>query len=176
MDEKLKDQDVLLVREKGSNELQVANMDKEGKVKSAKPEGENLDLLKIDKHGNILENFFENFMRQVKEPTRFEFFRVPAEKFKETVQKLQDAFKNPDKPENKEFLDLHRIDPEDFLKKQAQSKEQSQAQTPANAYAIDPNKVQWDKLEKFGITREGLEKTGNLDKLLNYQKTDLMPV
>ncbi|KAA6330992.1 hypothetical protein EZS27_020366, partial [termite gut metagenome] len=67
MDEKLKDQDVLLVREKGSNELQVAKMDKDGKVKSAKPDGENPDLLKIDKHGNILENFFENFMRQVKE-------------------------------------------------------------------------------------------------------------
>ncbi|KAA6300200.1 MAG: hypothetical protein EZS26_003663 [Candidatus Ordinivivax streblomastigis] len=174
MDKNLKDQDVLLVREKGSNELQVANMDKDGKVKSAKPDGENPDLLKIDKHGNILENFFENFMRQVKEPTRFEFFRVPAEKFKEVTQKLQDAFKNPDKPENKEFLDLHRIDPADFLKKQAQSKEQTQ--TPANGYAIDPNKVQWDKLEKFGITRESLEKTGNLDKLLNYQKTDLMPV
>ncbi|MDR2692146.1 MAG: hypothetical protein LBB73_07655 [Dysgonamonadaceae bacterium] len=42
--------------------------------------------------GIFLENFFENFMRQVKKPTRFEFFRVPAEKFKKVVQKLQDAF------------------------------------------------------------------------------------
>jgi hypothetical protein len=63
MNENLKDQDVLLVREKGSNELSVANMDKDGKVKQAKPDSENPDLLKIDKHGNILENFFENFMR-----------------------------------------------------------------------------------------------------------------
>jgi hypothetical protein len=182
MDKNLKDRDILLVREKGSNELHVANMDKDGKVKSAKPDGDNPDLLKIDKHGNILENFFENFKLQVKDPTRFEFFRVPAEKFKEIVQKLQNAFRNPDMPENKKLLDLHRIDPEDFLKKQTQKQTQAptqtktQAQTPENNYAIDPNHVQWDKLEKFGISRETLEKTGNLEKLLNYQKTDLMPV
>ena len=80
MDVNLKDQDFLLVKEKGSNELHVANVDKNGKVKSAKlnEKEDNPDLLKIDKHGNMLENFFENFMRQVKNPTRFEFFRVPA--------------------------------------------------------------------------------------------------
>jgi hypothetical protein len=126
MDKNLKDQDFLLVKEKGSNELHVANVDKDGKVKSSKLTGneDNPDLLKIDKNGNALENFFENFMRQVKNPTRFEFFRLPAEKFNEIVQKLQEAFKHPDKSESKQLLDLHRIEPEDFLKKQAQGKKQ----------------------------------------------------
>jgi hypothetical protein len=180
MDEKLKDQDVLLVREKGSNELNVAKMGGDGKVKQVKPkgDGDNPDFLKIDRQGNILENFFENFKRQVKDPTRFEFFRVPMEKFKEIVQKLQQAFKNPDKPENKQFLDLHRIDPEDFLKKygKEQTRAQGQEQTPEKSYAITSDLVHWDKLEKFGITRESLEKSGNLEKILDYRKTDLMPV
>jgi hypothetical protein len=178
MNENLKDRDILLVREKDSNELKVANTDKDGKVKQAKPDSENPDLLKIDKNGNILENFFENFMRQVKNPTRFEFFRVPAEKFKEVVGKLQDAFKNPDKPENRAFIDLHRINPEDFLKKQGQTQAQPQAQTqtPENSYAINPDDIHWDRLEKFGVTRESLGKSGNLEKLLDYRKTDLMPV
>jgi len=185
MNENLKDQDILLVKEKGSNELKAANMDKDGKVKQTKPDSENPDLLKLDKHGNTLENFFENFMRQVKNPTHFEFFRVPAEKFNEVVQKLQEAFKNPEKPENKKLLDLHRVDPEDFVKKQSQAQGQTQPQTQTfeKSYAIDPNNVHWDKLEKLGITRETLEKTGiskdgtnNLDKLLNYRKTDLLTV
>jgi hypothetical protein len=182
MNENLKGRDVLLVREKGSSEVNVAKMDKDGKVKQAKPkgDGDNPDFLKIDRQGNILENFFENFKRQVKDPTRFEFFRVPAEKFKEVMQKLQDAFKNPEKPENKQFLDLHRIDPEDFLKKygqeQTRAQEQPQAQTPEKSYAISPDLVHWDKLGKFGITRESLEKNGNLEKMLDYRKTDLMPV
>ncbi|MDR1370864.1 MAG: MarR family transcriptional regulator [Dysgonamonadaceae bacterium] len=114
MDEKLKDMDVLLVREKGSNELKIA--DKDGKAKSVKPEdGENPDLFKINMRGNLIENFFENFKRQVKDPTRFEFFRVPAEKFQEVVNKLQKAFQNPDKPANKKFLDMHRVEPEDLF-------------------------------------------------------------
>ena len=85
MDEKLKDNDVLLVREKGSSELQTAGMDKKGKVQTAKPDENNPDFiyfvnrtppctaekasflctcfvrrfLKINKNGNVPENFFE---------------------------------------------------------------------------------------------------------------------
>jgi hypothetical protein len=169
MNENLKDREILLVREKGGKELNVAQMDGEGQVKQVRPDGENPDWLKIDKHGNILENFFENFMRQVKNPTRFEFFRVPAEKFTEVVQKLQEAFKNPEKPENKTLIDLHRIDPEGFLKKQGLAQAEK-------SHAISPDLVHWDKMEKFGITRESLEKSGHLEKLLDYRKTDLMPV
>lgn len=173
MNEKLKDQDVLLVKEKGGTELHAANLDKNGKVKSTKLDGsENPDFLKIDKNGNALENFFENFKRQIKDPTRFDFYRAPLNKLEETVKRLYEAFKSPDKPENKGFLDVHRINPEDFQKKQAQS----QTATDAKTYAISPDLVDWQKFEKFGITRESLEKTGDLYKLLDYQKTNLIPV
>jgi hypothetical protein len=94
MDEKLKDMDVLLVREQGSNELKVA--DKDGKTKAIKPEdGDNLDLFKINMRGNLVENFFENFKRQVKDPTRFEFFRVPAEKFQEGSEQIAGSVSKP---------------------------------------------------------------------------------
>jgi len=168
MKEDLKDRDILLVKEKGGNELKAAKMDNDGKITQAKPDSENPDLLKIDKNGNILENFFDNFMRQVKNPTQFEFFRVPAEKFQEVVQKLQDALRNPDTAEKKQFIDMHRVEPNDYLQKQAQTSEKS--------YAIDPNLVDWYKMEKFGITRDSLEKSGNLEKMLDYRKTDLLPV
>jgi hypothetical protein len=106
MDEKLKDQDVLLVREKNSNDLKVVTgMDKDGTPKTTLPKDENNpDFLKIDKHGNVLENFFANFMRQAKDPTRFEFFKAPLEKVEEVARKLQEAFTNPDKPENRDML------------------------------------------------------------------------
>jgi hypothetical protein len=175
MDKSLKEQDVLLVREKGSNKLKIA--DKDGKAKTINPEdGENSDLFKINMRGNVLENFFENFIRQVKDPTRFEFFRVPAEKFQEVVQKLQEAFRNPEKSENKEFIDMHRIEPEAFLKKQGQAQEQPKVQTAASGHAIDGSRVDWSQFERLGISRDYLEKTGNLEKLLNWQKTDLLPV
>jgi hypothetical protein len=170
MDEKLKDQDVLLVKEKGGTELHAVNLDKNGKVKSSKLDGsENPDFLKIDKNGNVLENFFENFKRQIKDPTRFDFYRAPLNKLEETVKRLYEAFKSPNKPENKDFLDAHRINPENVLKKQAKEKGQTERQT--KSYAINPDLVDWQKFERFGIARENLEKSGNLDKLLDYQKT-----
>jgi hypothetical protein len=117
MSNDLKDQDVLLVREKGSDELQVASTDKDGKVQVVKQtDGDNPDFLKIDRNGDLLENFFRNFMRQVKNPTRFEFFRVPADKFKESTERLQDALKNPDAPLNKAVIDAHRVEPGDYIK------------------------------------------------------------
>jgi hypothetical protein len=166
MSENLKNQDVLLVREKGSNELRVASADKDGKAKAVKPtDGENPDFLKIDKHGSILENFFKNFMRQVKDPTRFEFFRVPVDKLKEGIERLRDALKNPNSPLNKAVLDAHRVEPGEYIK---------QGQT-AN-HAIDDSRVDWSQFERIGVSREALEKTGGLKKLLNWQKTDLMPI
>ena len=185
MDKNLKDQDILLVKEKGKNELQAAKMGEDGKLKKVKPDNpDNPDFLKIDKNGNILENFFENFKRQAKNPTQFEFFRVPAEKFQEVVQKLQDAFKHPDKPQNREFIDLHRVNPETFLKQREQQPNEASQQYPSSQqsqsspsyYTIDASRVDWSQFESIGITRETLEKTGNLEKLLNWQKTDLLPI
>jgi len=170
MNENLKDQDVLLVKEKGSNELQTASMDNQGKIATAKPDENNPDFLRVDKNGNIIENFYENFVRQVKDPTRFEFFRVPTEKFQEVVQNFQDAFRNPDKLENREFIERHRIDPEANLKKQTQD------HLSSKEFAIHPDLVHWEKFERYGISREQLEKSGDFKKMLDYQKTNLIPV
>ncbi|KAA6304461.1 hypothetical protein EZS27_043891, partial [termite gut metagenome] len=59
MDEKLKDQDVLLVKEKNSNELKaVSGLNADGTPKTTPPKAENNpDFLKINKHSNVLENF-----------------------------------------------------------------------------------------------------------------------
>ena len=109
----------------------------------------------------MLDNFLENFSRQFKDPTHFLFFKAPADRVEEVANHLQTALKNPETPENKAFLDMHKVEP--------------QAQTQKD-YAINPDLVDWEKFERYGITREGLEKSGNMDKLLDYQKTGLMPV
>ncbi|MDR1896317.1 MAG: DUF3945 domain-containing protein, partial [Prevotellaceae bacterium] len=163
MNEKLKDQDVLLVKEKDSDKLNVVagiNPDN-GKLETVSPKLENQpDFMKIDRHGNVLDNFMENFNRQFKAPTHFLFFKAPADKAEETAKNLQEALKNPETPENKQFLDMHKL-------------EQPQAQ---KEHAINPDLVNWEKLERYGITREALEKSGEMDKLLDYRKTNLMPV
>jgi hypothetical protein len=174
MDEKLKDQDVLLVKEKGGDSLKVVTgQHEDGTPKTTLPKDENNpDFLKIDKHGNVLENFFTNFMRQVKDPTRFEFFKAPADKIGEVVAKLQEAFKNPDEPANKATIETHKVNPEEHLQKQSQ--EQGQEKRPN---LIDANRVDWSQLDRLGVTREMLEKTKSLDAMLNFQKSPvLLPI
>lgn len=165
MNEKLKDQDVLLVSEKDSNKLNVVTgINEDGTPKTAKPEEKNEpEFLKIDKHGDALENFMSNFLRQCKEPTHFHFFKVPLTAIESTVLALQEMLKDPDNPSNKEMLDIHRVLPEEFAKKPYQS--------------IDESRIDWSQFEKLGVTKEILEQTKSMDRILNWQKTPgLIPI
>ncbi|MBK5719540.1 DUF3945 domain-containing protein [Dysgonomonas sp. Marseille-P4677] len=162
MDENLNDHEVLLVVEKESNELKaVTGLNRDGTLKTVKPDVKNEpDFIKLDKHGDVLENFFENFMRQVKEPTRFHFFKLPLDKMENMVIGLQELLKNPENPVNKQMLDEHRLVPEDFSPKQYQP--------------IDESRINWEQLKGIGIMREQLVSTNSLDKMLNWQKSPVL--
>jgi hypothetical protein len=86
---------------------------------------------------------------------------------------LEAALRDPNNPKHCAFLDMHRINPADYLKN-----EQQRQQTPATpkSPAIDPSLVKWEKFEPYGISRENLEKSGEINKLLDFKKTGLMPV
>ena len=78
---KKKQEDVLVVRDEKTGEISVvARLDGKGypKTKPAKPE-HSQDFLRFDRHGDVIDNFFKNFYRQCKEPTRFGFYRVAAD-------------------------------------------------------------------------------------------------
>lgn len=165
MNEKLKDQEVLLVKDKDSDKLNVVTgLNEDGTPKTIKPEQKNEpEFLKIDKHSDALENFMSNFLRQAKEPTHFHFFKVPLNALENVVNVLETMLKDPENPSNKKFLDEHRVLPEAFSKKQYQ--------------AIDESKIDWSQFEKVGVTKEMLEKSKSLDKMLNWQKSPtLLPI
>lgn len=165
MDEKLKDQDVLLVKEKDDYELKaVSGIDKNGKLNTVEANAENSSqFMKFDRSGNALENFMSNFLRQAKNPTQFQLFKVRFGKFEKMKEGLEELLFRPHIPENKEMLKQYEVNPNNFSVKQ-----------PVNA--IDESRIDPKQLERLGISLETLEKTGNLEKLLNRQKTDLLPI
>ena len=162
MDENLSEQELLLVVEKDSNELKaVTGLKEDGTPKTVKPEMKNEpEFLKIDKHGDVLENFFANFLRQAKEPTHFHFFKVPLDKMENMVMGMKEMLKNPENPTNKKMLDEQRVLPENFA--------------PMKYKAIDESRIDWKVFESIGVTREQLVKTGSLDKMLNWQKSPVL--
>ena len=68
---------------------------------------------------------------------------------------------------------------EEMEKKQEQNQEspQQQAQGRRGYQPIDESKINWQELEeKWGVKRDDLEKSGDLTKMLNYGKSDLVKV
>ncbi len=163
-------------------------------------------FLQFDRHGDVLDNFFKNFFRQCKEPSRFGFYRVAADQADKLLEVIKDLLKDPDG--NKEMLAPHKVDTSGYEKKvqeeqsaekqeqpeqkqddepkkqeeMEQKNEQNQEspqQTQGNRgyQSIDESKINWQELEeKWGVKRDDLEKSGDLNRMLNYGKSDLVRV
>ena len=68
--------DILLVLDKEKKTISaVKGVDENGELQTVPPE--NNDLLKFDRNGDFFSNFFSNMMNQLKNPTRFNFFKIP---------------------------------------------------------------------------------------------------
>ena len=102
MDEKIKDQEVLLVKDqKGENLKAVTGTDEKGRLKTVPPTAEHeQSFLKFDKHSNALENFLSNFIRQFKPFTQFHFFKVLFEGVVASARVLTEMLKAQDAPSN----------------------------------------------------------------------------
>jgi hypothetical protein len=170
MEQKMNDQDVLLVKEKNESKLKaVKGFDENGKLQTELPKQANAAVfLKFDRLGNPLENFFTNFQRQYQNPSEFRFFKVPASIVEKTSTVLEKMLQNPEVSSNKEMLDKHEVKPEQYLQKEEKQERPN---------LIDENKVDWEQLEKLGVSKDFLKNTKNLEPMLNFQKSPgLIPI
>ena len=204
MAKKKDEKDVLVVRDEKTGEISVvAGLNADGTPKRTPAKAENAQsFLQFDRHGDVLDNFFKNFFRQCKEPSRFGFYRVAADQADKLLEVIKDLLKDPDG--NKEMLAPHKVDTSGYEKKvqeeqaaekpeqkqeepkkqeeMEQKNEQNQEspqQTQGNRgyQPIDESKINWQELEeKWGVRRDDLEKSGDLTKMLNYGKSDLVRV
>ena len=98
MEQKKKNEkDVLVVRDEKTGEISVvAGLDSKGYPKTAPAKAEHSqDFLRFDRHGDVVDNFFRNFYRQCKEPTRFGFYRVAADMADAVLPVIKDLLKDP---------------------------------------------------------------------------------
>lgn len=191
MGEKLKDKDVLVVRDEQTGEIGVvAGLKQDGSPNLASARAkQSKDFLKFDKHSDALESFFMNFFRQYKEPSRFGFYRVAAEGIEHVIEVMKDLLKDPES--NKELLAPHRIDmseysayakiadqnKEELLKQGEALKDEGQQKEKKGYQPIAEKGIDWKTMEdSYGLRQEDLERTGDLKKMLNYGKSELMTV
>lgn len=200
MEQKKKEQDVLIVRDEKTGEIGVvAGLKRDGtpNLKAAKAENTQ-DFLRFDRHGDVLDNFFANFYRQCKKPKRFGFYRVAAEGADKVVEVLKELLKNPKK--NEELLAPHKVDTTKYEQaaaqqqtpqgetqatptEQAEETPQQAEQSPAGERQgndegykpIDDSRLDREAVaERWGIDLAALEQSGDLERMRHYGKSQLV--
>ncbi len=104
MAKKKDEKDVLVVRDEKTGEISVvAGLNADGTPKRTPAKAENAQsFLQFDRHGDVLDNFFKNFFRQCKEPSRFGFYRIAADQAENLLEVMKQLLKDPEA--NKELL------------------------------------------------------------------------
>ena len=121
---KKKQEDVLIVRDEKTGEISVvAGLDARGYPKRAQAKAEHSqEFLRFDRHGDAIDNFFKNFYRQCKEPTRFGFYRVAADTVEALLPVIKDLLKDP--VANAELLAPHKVDTSAYQQAEGQQAEE----------------------------------------------------
>lgn len=203
MEENQNEEEVLLVADKDDDgKLKAVDKSaaKEGIWRLLLPSMENLDdFLKVSKQSSILEDFFLNFRHQFQQPTDFPFYRIPASLL-DTLDVFTDMLRHPE--DNKAFIDLYKINPNDYpiLAQEQESPSETQQQSvagsspgesaageqsatgqqPVTEQQAQPlgfeNRVDWEQLARLGITRQSLEQGGDLSAVLSGGKSGLVTI
>ena len=143
----------------------VSGIDDKGKLQTTEAKDvHQAAFFKFNNKDGLLKNFMTNFLKQFNEPSRFGLYKVVANNVEQGVASLHTMLQNREKLENKQQLADSQVRFDDFLPKQK------------NATAIDESKIDWKQLDNLGLTRERLEQSGELDKMLNWQKSDLVTI
>ena len=143
----------------------VSSIDDKGNLKTSKTFSANqATFLKFNNKDGLLENFMKNFLKQFNDPSRFGLYKVLANNVEQGVDNLRTMLQSREQSNNQQQLAKVGVPFEDFLPQQK------------NATAIAPEKVDWKLLESLGVPRERLEQSGELERMLNWQKSNLVTI
>ncbi len=173
--------DILLVLDKEKMKIQaVKSIDENGKMETVEPTKKNQNqFMRVDKSGDFFSNFFSNFFSQLKNPTNFSFFKVPAPLAIDKAQELQKQVDKPT-PEGEKVMKEYEVktEPQQDKKQENQNNMATAQTTPeVSEYRYKPEQIDWDTMKNLGLSKEYLEKRNLLDPLLRgYKTNELLPI
>ena len=143
----------------------ISSVDDKGILKTTEAVAANqAAFLKFNNKDGLLKNFMTNFLKQFNNPTHFGLYKVLSDNVEQGVDNLRTMLQSREKPESKQQLAEVGVSFDDYLPQKK------------NTTAIDPEKVDWKMLDNLGLSRERLEQGGELEKMLNWQKTNLVTI
>ncbi|EJL74341.1 DUF3945 domain-containing protein [Chryseobacterium populi] len=174
--------EILLVLDKDEKKIQaVKSISENGELKTVDPTKKNQSqFMRVDLNGDLLTNFFSNFIRQLKDPTRFSFFKVPAPIAIDTAAKMQQQIDNPTE-QGKKIFSTHAITNKQQKNQNAMETASTTDTKPiepeTGTYRYQPEQIDWETMANLGLGREKLENLNLLDPLLKgYKINELVPI
>ena len=162
---KKKEEDVLVVRDEKTGEISVvAGLDGKGYPKRIPPKAEHSqEFLRFDRHGDAIDNFFRNFYRQCKEPTRFGFYRVAADMVEALLPVIKDLLRDP--AANAELLAPHKVDTSAYQQAEEQQVAEEAKKENAETEAVEQQAAE-------GAKRENTEED-NVEQQINEKMEEM---
>lgn len=173
--------EILLVLDKEKKKIQaVKGIDENGKLETVEPTKKNHNqFMRVDKQGDFFSNFFSNFFSQLKNPTNFSFFKVPALLAINMAKEMQKQVNHPT-PAGEELMKQHEVKAEPSQNNKQENKnsmETTQRTSETGEYRYKLEQIDWETMNNLGLNKEKLEKMNVLDPLLRGFKTnELVPV
>ncbi len=174
--------EVLLTEDSENGKMKVvAGLDENGKLKTVTPKQANEpEFMKIDRYSNALENFLTNYFKQASNPRHTGFYRVAKDGIEEIAGVISGLLKNGG-TEGKEFLKEYKVDTSKYERRDIdmargvdEGKKPKDDPVKHEYKPLDKDRIDWDAFAKIGISREGLEKSGSLDSMLNYRRSPVL--
>ena len=161
---KKKQEDVLVVRDEKTGEISVvAGLDARGYPKRAQAKAEHSqEFLRFDRHGDAIDNFFRNFYRQCKEPTRFGFYRVAADMVEALLPVIKDLLRDP--AANAELLAPHKVDTSAYQQAEGQQAAEEVKRENAETETEEQQATEEAKKENAGTETEEQQTTEEAKK------------
>nr|WP_315233378.1 DUF3945 domain-containing protein [uncultured Flavobacterium sp.] len=173
--------EILLVLDKEKKKIQaVKGIDKNGKLETVEATKKNQNqFMRVDKQGDFFSNFFSNFFNELKNPTNFSFFKVPAPLAINMAKEMQKQVDHPTS-EGEQLMKQHEVKTElgkNNKQENKNSMETTQTTPETSEYRYKPEQIDWETMNNLGLNKEKLEKMNLLDPLLRGFKTnELVPV
>lgn len=172
--------EILLVFDKEKKKIQaVKSIGADGELETVDPTKKNHNqFLRVDKNGDLFSNFFSNFFSQLKNPTNFSFFKVPAVLAVDTAQKMQKQITDPTS-EGKQLMKKHqvKVSPQQEQQENISNMEMRETTPESSEYRYKSEQIDWETMSNLGLSKEKLEKMNLLESLLRgYKTNELVPV
>lgn len=173
--------DILLVFDLEKKKIQaVKSIDENGNLQTVDPAKKNQNqFMRVDRQGDLFSNFFSNFFSQLRNPSNFRFFKIPAPLAIDAAKELEKQLVNPT-PEFEKLLKQHEVKIEEIINNKNENKnsmETTKTNPETSEYKYKPEQIDWETLNHLGLSKEKLEKMNLLDPLLKgYKTNELVPV